>query len=190
MRLKIAAKVDRADQSYWEEMIRPMVEAYSNVEFLGEIGEAEKASFLGGAAALLFPIDWPEPFGLVMIEAMACGTPVIAFRCGSVVEVLEDGASGFIVDTIEEAVRAVRRIARLNRPAVRAQFERHFTVERMAHDYLEIYHRAAASSTDRAQTDRVNRAHLSLTMTTPARACDRDQLHLWSRADRGHGIKT
>jgi glycosyltransferase involved in cell wall biosynthesis len=190
MRLKIAAKVDRADQSYWEAMIRPMVEAYSNVEFLGEIGEAEKASFLGGAAALLFPIDWPEPFGLVMIEAMACGTPVIAFRCGSVVEVLEDGASGFIVDTIEEAVRAVRRIARLNRATVRAQFERHFTVERMAHDYLEIYHRAAASSTNCAQADRVNRAHLSLTMTTPARTGDRDQLHLWSRPDRGHGIKS
>ena len=184
MRLKIAAKVDRADQSYWEEMIRPMVEAYSNVEFLGEIGEAEKASFLGGAAALLFPIDWPEPFGLVMIEAMACGTPVIAFRRGSVAEVLEDGASGFIVDTIEEAVRAVRSIAKLNRATVRAQFERHFTVERMTHDYLEIYHGAAASSTDRAQIDRVNRAHLSLTMTTPARAGDRDQMHSWSRPDR------
>jgi len=178
MRLKIAAKVDRADQSYWEEMIRPMVEAYSNVEFLGEIGEAEKASFLGGATALLFPIDWPEPFGLVMIEAMACGTPVIAFRCGSVVEVLEDGASGLIVDTIEEAVRAVGRLAWLNRATVRAQFERRFTVERMAHDYLEIYRRAAASSTDHPQTDRVNGAHLSLTMTAPVKAGDRDQLHL------------
>jgi glycosyltransferase involved in cell wall biosynthesis len=189
MPLKIAAKVDRTDQSYWEEMIRPMVEAYSNVEFLGEIGEAEKASFLGRAAALLFPIDWPEPFGLVMIEAMACGTPVIAFRCGSVVEVLEDGTSGFIVDTIEEAVRAVRRIARLSRAAVRAQFERRFTVERMAHDYLEIYHRAAASSADRAQTERVNGAHLSLTMATPAIDGDRDQLHLWSHRDRRHGIK-
>jgi len=190
MPLKIAAKVDSADQSYWEEMIRPMVEACSNVEFLGEIGEAEKASFLGGAAALLFPIDWPEPFGLVMIEAMACGTPVIAFRGGSVVEILEDGTSGLIVDTIEEAVMAVRRIARLSRATVRAQFDRRFTVERMAHDYLEIYHRAAASSTDRAQTDRANGAHLSPTMTTPAGAGDRDQLHLWSRRDRRYGIKT
>jgi glycosyltransferase involved in cell wall biosynthesis len=189
MPLKIAAKVDRADQSYWEEMIRPMVEAHSNVEFLGEIGEAEKAGFLGGAAALLFPIDWPEPFGLVMIEAMACGTPVIAFPCGSVLEVLEDGTSGFIVDTIAEAVKAVQRIARLNRAMIRAQFERRFTVERMTHDYLEIY-RAAASSMDRAQTDRVNGAHLSLTMTTPARAGDRDNLHLRSRLDRRHRIET
>ena len=188
MPLKIAAKVDRADQSYWEEMIRPMVEAHSNVEFLGEIGEAEKAGFLGGAAALLFPIDWPEPFGLVMIEAMACGTPVIAFRCGSVFEVLEDGTSGFIVDTIEEAVKAVKRVARLNRATVRAQFERRFTVERMAHDYLDIYHRAAASSTYR--DDRVNGAHLSLTVTTPASAGERDHLHLWSRRDQRHGIKT
>jgi hypothetical protein len=125
-----------------------------------------------------------------MIEAMACGTPVIAFPCGSVFEVLEDGMSGFIVDTIEEAVKAVRRTARLNRATVRAQFERRFTVERMAHDYLEIYHRATASSTHRAKTDRVNGAHLSPTMTTPARADDRDHLHLWSCRDRRHGIKT
>jgi glycosyltransferase involved in cell wall biosynthesis len=156
MPLKIAAKVDRADQSYWEEMIRPMVKAHSNVAFLGEIGEAEKAGFLGGAAALLFPIDWLEPFGLVMIEAIASGTPVIAFRCGSVFE----------------------------------EFERRFTVERMTHDYLEIYHRAAASSVDRAQTDRVNGAHLSLPMTAAARAGDRDHLHLRSRLDRRHGIGT
>jgi glycosyltransferase involved in cell wall biosynthesis len=139
MPLKIAAKVDRADQSYWEEMIRPMVEAHSNVEFLGEIGEADKASFLGEAAALLFPIDWPEPFGLVMIEAMACGTPVIAFRRGSVSEILEHGTSGFIVDTIEEAVQAVQRIGRLSRAKVRVQFEHRFTAERMAHDYLDLY---------------------------------------------------
>jgi len=190
MPLKIAAKVDRVDQSYWEEMIRPMVEAHSNVEFLGEIGEAEKAGFLGGAAALLFPIDWPEPFGLVMIEAMACGTPVIAFPCGSVLEVLEDGTSGFVVDTIAEGVKAVQRIARLNRAMIRAQFERRFTVERMTHDYLEIYDRAAASSMDRAQTDRVNGAHLPLTMTTPARAGDRDHLHLRSDLDRRHRIET
>jgi glycosyltransferase involved in cell wall biosynthesis len=139
MPLKIAAKVDRVDQAYWDEIIRPMVEAHSNVEFIGEIGERDKAAFLGEAAALLFPIDWPEPFGLGMIEAMACGTPIIAFRRGSVPEVVEDGTSGFVVDTIEEAVRAVRRIASLDRTRVRAAFERRFMVERMARDYVQIY---------------------------------------------------
>ena len=113
MPLKIAAKVDRADQAYWEAKIRPMVEGNPNVEFIGEIGEGDKACFLGGAAALLFPIDWPEPFGLVMIEAMACGTPVIAYRRGSVPEVIEENVSGFVVDTIDEAVTAVRQNRRL-----------------------------------------------------------------------------
>jgi glycosyltransferase involved in cell wall biosynthesis len=139
MRLKIAAKVDRVDQGYWEEKIRPMVEAHPDVEFIGEVDDNDKGDFLGGAAALLFPIDWPEPFGLVMIEAMACGTPVIAFRRGSVPEIVEDGLSGFVVDTIEEAVTAVRRIATLDRAKVRAQFERRFTAERMARSYLDIY---------------------------------------------------
>jgi glycosyltransferase involved in cell wall biosynthesis len=150
MALKIAAKVDRVDQAYWEEIIRPMVQVHSNVEFVGEIGERDKAQFLGEAAALLFPVDWPEPFGLVMIEAMACGTPVIAFRRGSVPEVLEDGTSGFIVDTIEEAVTAMRRIASLDRAKVRSEFERRFTVERMARDYLEIYRDLAAARTKSA----------------------------------------
>jgi len=139
MPLKIAAKVDRADQAYWEEKIRPMVEAHSNVEFIGEINEHEKAAFLGDAVALLFPIDWPEPFGLVMIEAMACGTPVIAFKRGSVSEILEHGTSGFIVDTIEQAAAAARQISSVDRAKVRAAFERRFTVERMANDYVEIY---------------------------------------------------
>jgi glycosyltransferase involved in cell wall biosynthesis len=139
MPLKIAAKVDRVDQSYWEEKIRPMVEAHSNVEFIGEIDEHDKADFLGKAAALLFPVDWPEPFGLVMIEAMACGTPVIAFRRGGVPEVLDDGTSGFIVDTVEQAAAAVRRIASLDRAKVRAAFERRFTVERMAREYVDLY---------------------------------------------------
>ena len=107
MPLKIAAKVDRADQVYWQETIHPMVETYPDVEFIGEIDEHDKAEFLGGAAALLFPIDWPEPFGLVMIEAMACGTPVIAYRRGSVPEIIEENVSGFVVDTIEEAVMAI-----------------------------------------------------------------------------------
>ena len=145
MPLKIAAKVDRADQAYWETKIRPMVEDNPDVEFIGEIGERDKASFLGGAAALLFPIDWPEPFGLVMIEAMACGTPVIAYRRGSVPEIVEENVSGFVVDTIEEAVTAVRRIGDLDRVKVRAEFERRFTAERMAHDYVGIYRQLLAA---------------------------------------------
>ena len=145
MPLKIAAKVDRADQAYWETKIRPMIEGNPDVEFIGEIGESEKASFLGGATALLFPIDWPEPFGLVMIEAMACGTPVIAYRRGSVPEIVEENVSGFVVDTIEEAVTAVRRIGDLNRVNVRAEFERRFTDERMAHDYVRIYRQLLAA---------------------------------------------
>ena len=107
MPLKIAAKVDRADERYFREEIEPLLD-HPLVEFVGEIGDAEKAAFLGGALALLFPIDWPEPFGLVMIEAMACGTPVIAFRRGSVPEVIEHGVTGFVVDSVEEAVEAVR----------------------------------------------------------------------------------
>jgi glycosyltransferase involved in cell wall biosynthesis len=145
MPLKIAAKVDRADQVYWQEQIRPMVEAHCNVEFIGEIGQSEKPDFLGNAAALLFPVDWPEPFGLVMIEAMAAGTPVIAFRRGSVPEIVEQGTSGIVVHTVEEAVTAVRRIATLDRAKVRAFFERKFTAERMASEYVRIYERLAAA---------------------------------------------
>jgi glycosyltransferase involved in cell wall biosynthesis len=139
MPLKIAAKVDRVDQAYWDQFIHPMVKAHPNVEFIGEIDEHEKAAFLGDAAALLFPIDWPEPFGLVMIEAMACGTPVIALRRGSVPEIVEEGVSGFVVDTVEQATAAVRRIPSLDRAKVRNAFERRFTAERMTRGYLEIY---------------------------------------------------
>jgi glycosyltransferase involved in cell wall biosynthesis len=163
MPLKIAAKVDRVDQAYWKEIIQPMVQAHSNVEFIGEIGERDKAAFLGEAAALLFPIDWPEPFGLVMIEAMACGTPIVAFRRGSVPEVVEHGTSGFVVDTIEEAVRAVRRIVSLDRTRVRAAFERRFTAERMARDYVQIYQELmparAASQRLRTLNGRDNALH-------------------------------
>ncbi len=109
MKLKMAAKVDRADQAYWDEVIRPLVDSHPNVEFIGEINERQKPKFIGEAAALLFPIDWPEPFGLVMIEAMACGTPVIAFRRGSAPEVIDDGVSGFLVDDVDAAVAAVAR---------------------------------------------------------------------------------
>jgi glycosyltransferase involved in cell wall biosynthesis len=137
--LKIAAKVDTADQLYWREVIAPMVAAYPNVEFIGEINEQQKAQFLGNARALLFPIDWPEPFGLVMIEAMACGTPVIAFDNGSVPEVIEDGLTGFIVDSVPDAIAALDQIGRLKRASIRERFEQRFTVERMAQDYLATY---------------------------------------------------
>ncbi len=138
-RLKIAAKVDRADQAYWDDVIKPMVEASPNVEFVGEIGEREKVDFLGNADALLFPIDWPEPFGLVMIEAMACGTPVIAFSRGSTPEIIDDGVSGFLVNDIAEAVAAVQRVGALDRVKARETFERRFAIERVALDYMHIY---------------------------------------------------
>jgi glycosyltransferase involved in cell wall biosynthesis len=143
--LKIAAKVDKADAIYWRDVIEPMVRAHSNVEYIGEIDETQKGEFLGNARALLFPIDWEEPFGLVMIEAMACGTPVIAFRRGSVPEVIDNGLSGYIVDDVDAAVRAVGQLDALDRRRVRATFEQRFTVERMAHDYLELYRARAAS---------------------------------------------
>jgi glycosyltransferase involved in cell wall biosynthesis len=142
MPLKIAAKIGNADISYWRDVIRPMVEQNSQIEFIGEINETQKAAFLGDASALLFPIDWPEPFGLVMIEAMSCGTPVLAFRGGSVPEVIEDGVSGFVVSSIAEAVAAAGKVERLDRWLVRSEFERRFTVERMAQHYLALYEQA------------------------------------------------
>jgi glycosyltransferase involved in cell wall biosynthesis len=148
MPLKIAAKVDAVDQRYWDEQIAPLVARHRNVEFIGEIDERQKAAFLGNAGALLFPIDWPEPFGLVMIEAMACGTPVVAFRSGSVPEVLEDGISGFIARDVDEAVKAVGRLDELDRAKVRAAFERRFTSERMAKDYAALYRRLPGVRTD------------------------------------------
>jgi glycosyltransferase involved in cell wall biosynthesis len=137
--LKMAAKVDRADQAYWDEMIAPMIKAHPNVEFVGEINEHQKADFLGNARALLFPIDWPEPFGLVTIEALACGTPVIAFRAGAVPEVIDDGLTGFVVRNVEEAVSVLSRLDTLDRKKIRAVFELRFTAERMAQNYLAIY---------------------------------------------------
>ena len=138
MRLRIAAKVDHADRAYFAEKIEPLLDD-PLIDFIGEIGDAEKPAFLGGARALLFPIDWPEPFGLVMIEAMAAGTPVIAWPCGSTAEVIEHGRSGFIVDSVEEAVAAVEAAARMPRAGVRAAFEARFTARRMALDYLRLY---------------------------------------------------
>jgi glycosyltransferase involved in cell wall biosynthesis len=136
--LKIAAKVDRADQEYFDTVIKPMLSG-GGVEMIGEINEAQKPDFLGGAHALLMPIDWPEPFGLVMIEAMACGTPVIAINRGSVPEVIDDGVSGFIVEDEISSVAAVERLDQLSREAVRAQFDKRFTARRMAEDYVAIY---------------------------------------------------
>ena len=133
-----------------------MVADNPDVEFIGEISERGKADFLGRAAALLFPIDWPEPFGLVMIEAMACGTPVIAYRRGSVPEIVKENVSGFVVDTIEEAVTAVRRIEDLDRVNVRAEFERRFTAERMAHDYVGIYRQLLAAHSRLAKATMLN----------------------------------
>jgi glycosyltransferase involved in cell wall biosynthesis len=138
--LRVAAKVDVADSDYYEEVIRPQLQQ-PEVEFLGEIGERDKQTFLGRARALLFPIDWPEPFGLVLIEAMACGTPVIAFRRGSVPEILDHGESGFIVEGVEAAVEAVRRLPEIPRRRCRQVFERRFTAARMARDYVDIYRR-------------------------------------------------
>jgi len=142
MKLRVAAKVDRVDRDYFRETIQPLLrEAGPRVEFTGEVGGREKDEFLGNAYALLFPIDWPEPFGLVMIEALACGTPVIAYRHGSVPEVLEDGVTGFIVDDREQAVQAVGRVAGLSRRKCRQVFEARFSAPRMARDYLAVYRR-------------------------------------------------
>jgi len=136
--LKIAAKVDRADAVYFRTQIEPLLEG-PGVEFIGEINDTQKTQFLGDAQALLFPIDWPEPFGLSMIEAMACGTPVLAFRCGSVPEVVEDGLTGAIVDTMDEAIAALPRVIALDRKKVRRRFEQRFSATRMAKDYVAIY---------------------------------------------------
>jgi glycosyltransferase involved in cell wall biosynthesis len=140
MKLLVAAKVDAADREYFEQCIEPLLRKNrSLVEFIGEIGDDAKDDFLGNARALLFPIDWPEPFGLVMIEAMACGTPVIAFRHGSVPEVIDNGTTGFVVDDIQQAVQAVERVGGLSRADCRRTFERRFSVRRMTDDYLTVY---------------------------------------------------
>jgi glycosyltransferase involved in cell wall biosynthesis len=138
IRLKIAAKVDKVDETYFRETIAPLL-SDPGVEFIGEIDERSKAEFLGEALALLFPIDWPEPFGLVMIEAMACGTPVLAFRRGSVSEIVDQGVTGAIVDTVDEAVRMLPRVIALDRHAVRRRFEQRFSSARMAVDYVTLY---------------------------------------------------
>jgi glycosyltransferase involved in cell wall biosynthesis len=136
--LKIAAKIDRADQDYYDEVMRPLMD-HPLVEYIGEINDGEKSNFLSGAIGLLLPIDWPEPFGLVMIEAMACGTPVIAYNRGSVVEIIQEGLTGFIVEDETSAITAVDRLSQLDRDAIRKEFEQRFTARRMALDYLAAY---------------------------------------------------
>ena len=136
--LKVAAKVDNVDREYFDEQIHPTMKA-AHVEYIGEINDRRKSEFLSGAAVLLVPIDWPEPFGLVMIEAMACGTPVIAFNRGSVPEIIEDGLTGFIVEDINGAIGAVDRLHQLSRERIRRRFEQRFTARRMAQDYLSVY---------------------------------------------------
>src|SRR5580698_721202 len=143
VKLKIAAKIDNADKEYYDSEIKHLIEGNPNVEFIGEINDQQKPAFLSGAHALLFPIDWPEPFGLVMIEAMACGTPVIAYRSGSVPEVIDDGVSGFIVANEDDAVAATRRVHELDRAKVRATFDRRWTARRMAEDYVDLYQELA-----------------------------------------------
>jgi glycosyltransferase involved in cell wall biosynthesis len=136
--LKIAAKVDKVDETYFQQVIAPLLDG-TEIEFVGEINESAKSEFLGRAAGLLFPIDWPEPFGLVMIEAMACGTPVLAFRCGSVPEIVEDMLTGRIVSSVDEAVQAIPDLLALDRTTIRARFEERFSSRRMASDYTKIY---------------------------------------------------
>ena len=136
--LKIAAKVDKVDEAYFREKIVPLLNQ-PGVEFIGEIDERAKSEFLGDAAALLFPVDWPEPFGLSMIEAMACGTPVLAFRCGSVPEIVDHGVTGLIVGTMDEAIRMLPQVLALDRRAVRQRFDLRFSAARMARDYVHVY---------------------------------------------------
>jgi glycosyltransferase involved in cell wall biosynthesis len=144
MPLKIAAKVDPADRRYFKREIEPLLDD-PHITWLGEISDKDKDGFLGNAYALLFPINWPEPFGLVMIESMACGTPVVAFAAGSVAEVMEDGVTGFVVTDVDQAVEATRRVGSLNRARCRHVFEERFVASRMATDYVKVYTRLADS---------------------------------------------
>jgi glycosyltransferase involved in cell wall biosynthesis len=143
--LKIAAKIQNNDRPYFKEFVEPLLKG-PYVEYVGEIGEEEKDAFIGEALALLFPIDWPEPFGLVMIESFACGTPVIAFNCGSVSEVVKDGVTGYICSTLNEAVSAVERVGEIDRRVVRREFEERFSSRRMAEDYMGIYRKLAQNA--------------------------------------------
>jgi len=150
LELRVAAKIDAVDREYFAREIEPLMRQ-PHVRYLGEIGETEKAALLGGAQALLFPIDWPEPFGMVVIEALSCGTPVLAWPGGSVPEILEPGVNGWIVDSIDDAVAALAHVAAIDRAACRASFDRRFTAERMARDYLSVYKRLRDASRGRLE---------------------------------------
>jgi glycosyltransferase involved in cell wall biosynthesis len=151
--LKIAAKIDRLDEAYFRETVEPLLKQ-PGIEFIGEINDQEKSKFLREASGLLFPIDWPEPFGLVMIEAMACGTPVLAFNRGSAAEIIEPGITGILVDTVEEANRSMSGLLSLDRRLVRKRFEERFSASRMAGDYTKLYHRLIRSSKARGSIAR------------------------------------
>ena len=145
----MAAKIPRSETRYYKEKLHPLVDGEA-IKLVGELNDTDKGHLLRGASALLFPIDWPEPFGLVMIEALACGTPVVAFRGGSVVEVIDEGVTGFVVDTMADAIQATGNIQRLSRQQCRTTFERRFNATRMAADYVEVYERLIAARTDGA----------------------------------------
>jgi glycosyltransferase involved in cell wall biosynthesis len=174
MPLKIAAKVDKADEKYFNEVIDPLIKSHPHVEFVGEVDERAKTKFLGEARALLFPIDWPEPFGLVMIEAMACGTPVLAFRKGSVAEVIDDGVTGRIVDSMPEAVAALSDVLALDRRNVRRRFDERFTAARMARDYVDLYQRQLAGESAKT-SDPVQEAHHSIDTIVPVNGARRSK---------------
>jgi glycosyltransferase involved in cell wall biosynthesis len=163
MPLRIAAKIPRGNRGYFKDKLEPMVDGHQ-IQIVGEVDDNTKERFLGDAAALLFPIDWPEPFGLVMIEAMACGTPVIAFRAGSVPEVIENGVTGFIVDSEEEAIEAVKRVRDLDRRKIRQIFEKRFTSRRMAQDYLGYYGELVGSSPVDGQTSTQSQPEIALSV--------------------------
>jgi glycosyltransferase involved in cell wall biosynthesis len=162
MPLKIAAKVDRVDEGYFREKVEPLLDT-PGVEFMGEVGEKEKGDFLRGASALLFPICWPEPFGLVMIEAMACGTPILAYDFGSVREVIDDGITGHVVRSLDQAIAMLPKVLQLDRGEVRRRFEKRFSVSRMAEDYVKIYQmllrRQRAQKSSRSVVDEVTRVN-------------------------------
>jgi glycosyltransferase involved in cell wall biosynthesis len=166
--LKIAAKVDRTEEAHFRQEIAPLLDQPA-IEFIGEIDEQQKSPFLGEARALLFPIDWPEPFGLAMIEAMACGTPVLAFRHGSVPEVIDEGITGLIVDSVGEAARKIGRVLALDRARVRRRFEQRFTAERMVQDYVKIYEKLISTGLRRG-ADRIRPALTASPATSHPRA--------------------
>lgn len=144
LKLKLAAKIGDGDRAYFEEVVQPMIDG-DRVEYVGEISEDQKSRFLGNAAALLFPIDWPEPFGLAVVEAMACGTPVMAWSCGAMPEIVDHGVTGFVVETIEDAVATMPALLQLDRRRIRGVFEKRFSADRMAGDYVAAYSRLTGS---------------------------------------------